>query len=137
MRRRPELLGEGTALHLRPDAAQRIIARVPDPRVRSIVELLATCDLSYSITTEHLAGTVRMSPSRLRHLFRTEVGVPLGKYVKQLRLEQARELLRGSFLEVKEVAAAAGFTDVSHFVRDYKLTYDERPSETRLRSKSA
>ncbi len=87
--------------------------------------------------TENLANTVRISPSRLRHLFRTEVGVPLGRYVKRLRLERARELLRDSFLEVKEVAAAVGFTDVSHFVRDYKLTYSERPSETRVRSKSA
>jgi transcriptional regulator GlxA family with amidase domain len=50
---------------------------------------------------------------------------------------RAKALLEASFLEVKEVAAAVGFSDVSHFVRDYKLAHGERPSETRVRSKSA
>jgi transcriptional regulator GlxA family with amidase domain len=118
-------------------AAKHLVVRVPDPRVRWIVDTLRKNDLSHRITTEEVANAVHISTSRLRHLFRTEVGMPLGRYLKQLRLERARALLESSFLEIKEVAAAVGFSDVSHFVRDYKLAYRERPSETRVRSKSA
>lgn len=77
-----------------------------------------------------------MSGSRLRHLFRTEMGTPPGRFLKLLRLQRAKELLRGSFLEVKEVATAVGFGDVSHFVRDYKMVHGETPSESRFRSKA-
>ena len=38
---------------------------------------------------------------------------------------------RTTFLRVKEVAASVGWNDVSHFVRDYKATYRQTPSQTR------
>jgi transcriptional regulator GlxA family with amidase domain len=56
--------------------------------------------------------------------------------VKLLRLEKAKYLIENSFLEVKEIAAAVGIGDVSHFVRDYKCFYGETPSQTRTRKKA-
>ena len=50
---------------------------------------------------------------------------------RQLR---AKELLASTFLSVKEVMSSAGLTDMSHFVRDYKLTFGETPSQTRDRA---
>jgi len=80
-----------------------------------------------------LARLVHLSDSRLRHVFSTEVGLSPTKYLKLLRLKKARELLKASFLEIKEIATATGFGDVSHFVRDYKAIYGETPSRSRHR----
>jgi methylphosphotriester-DNA--protein-cysteine methyltransferase len=53
-----------------------------------------------------LATAVNLSPSRLRHLFRLEMATALHAYLKQQRLSRAAELLKTTFLTVKEVSAA-------------------------------
>jgi transcriptional regulator GlxA family with amidase domain len=112
------------------------VHQVGDPRVRWVVEWLRHCDLSKPTDLKGLATSVHISGSRLRHVFVSEMGVTPMKFAKTLRLERARELLRVSFLEVKEVAMYVGFGDVSHFVRDYKALHGETPSDTRFRSKA-
>lgn len=107
-----------------------------DARVRWVVEWLLLCDLSKPISVDELARSVHISTSRLRHIFRAETGTTLCRFIKLRRLDRARELLRISFLEVKEIANAVGFGDVSHFVRDYKSIYGETPSDTRWRLRS-
>lgn len=107
-----------------------------DPRARWVVEWLRTSDLARPARFDDLARSVHLSPSRLRYVFKQEVGVTPAKFLKLLRFEKARQLLQTSFLEVKEVAAMVGLADVSHFVRDYKSLYGETPSETRYRSKA-
>jgi transcriptional regulator GlxA family with amidase domain len=79
------------------------------------------------------AGAVGLSVSRLRHLFRCHTGISPIQFQKQLRLAKARALFQGSFLSIKEVVAAVGPGDMSHFVRDYKLKYGETPSQTKAR----
>ncbi|MBA3832995.1 MAG: helix-turn-helix transcriptional regulator [Chthoniobacterales bacterium] len=58
---------------------------------------------------------------------KSETGVPIARYGRQLRLAEARELLRTTFLSVKEVAARVGVTGMSHFVRDFKKAYGSTP----------
>jgi len=40
-------------------------------------------------------------------------------------------MVEGTFLSVKEIVSAAMFTDISHFLRDYKAAFGETPSQTR------
>jgi transcriptional regulator GlxA family with amidase domain len=91
-------------------------------------------DVPRKIRIDALAKAVHLSTSRLRHLFGKQIGVPIGRYIKLLQLQKARELLENSFLEVKEVAARVGVNDLSHFIRDYKKIYRETPSRTRTNS---
>jgi transcriptional regulator GlxA family with amidase domain len=67
----------------------------------------------------------------LRHLFTIEAGISPLHYVKVLRLHRARSLMLQTFLSVKEVMSESGFSDISHFVREYKRAFGETPSETR------
>ena len=102
-----------------------------DPRVRAALQLLVGA--TNPLPVEEAAQIVNLSVSRLRHLIRQELGVPLHLYVKRLRLCRARELVAGTFLSMKEIMSAAGFTDISHFLRDYKTAFGETPSQTRRR----
>jgi AraC-like DNA-binding protein len=76
---------------------------------------------------------VNLSPSRLRHLFKGEVGVPILSFIKVRRLNQARELLATSFLSVKQVSMM-GAGDTSHFVRDFKRMFGTTPTAYRRSS---
>jgi len=84
------------------------------------------------IDLDNLAKAVNLSSSRLRYLFQLYTGTTPRRYHKLLRLQKAQSLLRESFLNVKQVMAEVGWTDESHFSRDYKRLYGESPSKSRF-----
>jgi AraC family transcriptional regulator of arabinose operon len=89
------------------------------------------------VTVSQLAAAVNLSPSRFCHLFRDETGLSPGRYLRLVRLERARQLLENTFLSVKEVMAAVGVNDPSHFARDFRNTHGLPPREWRRRANSA
>lgn len=104
--------------------------------MQQAIDLLSE-DLSRNVDIEALAKSVDLSSSRLRHLFKDETGVTPAQYLKQLRLERARELIDGSFLRLKEVMPQVGISDESHFVRDFKKKHGLPPIKYRHRKRSA
>lgn len=102
-----------------------------DQRVRQAIDLLSE-DLSRPFNFDALAASVNLSPSRLRHLFKSEIGLTPAQYLKRLRLEGARKLLEESFLRLKEVMPRVGVSDESHFVRDFKKAHGLPPIKYRL-----
>ena len=46
-------------------------------------------------------------------------------------MKEAAVLLSTTFLSVKEIMARVGFSDESHFVRDFKKIYGMTPTEYR------
>ncbi len=103
---------------------------VSDARVVRGLELMQQ---SGPMPAGGIATVVNLSHSRFRHLFKKEMGMTVRQYQKLVRLERARDLLKNSFLRVKEIAAVVGIGDMSHFTRDYKGLYKETPSQTRAR----
>jgi AraC family transcriptional regulator of arabinose operon len=89
------------------------------------------CNLEPRSAITQLAGSVNLSASRLRHLFKAETGVGLKKCLIESRLETGRELLESSLLTVKEITVRVGYIHVSHFVRDFKRTYQSTPAHYR------
>ncbi|HEX7315808.1 MAG TPA: helix-turn-helix transcriptional regulator [Pyrinomonadaceae bacterium] len=80
-----------------------------------------------------LAAVVNLSPSRLHQLFKEETGLPPARYLRQLRMRRAKELLETTHLSVKQVMAGVGVTDESHFVRDFKKCCGLTPARYRDR----
>jgi transcriptional regulator GlxA family with amidase domain len=97
-----------------------------DPRVQRIITLIAY-DFQRKITTTEMAQSVNLSPSRLRHLFRDEMGISLRRYLKAQRMMKARELLETTFLNAQEIMLRVGVKDKSHFTRDFKKAYGFTP----------
>jgi len=102
-----------------------------DSRVQKIQQLMRE-NLDRELPLVELAQYVNLSPWRLCHLFRADTGMPPIKYLRQLRLEAAKQLLEVSFLSVKEITYKVGINDESHFVRDFKRMYGMPPSVYRL-----
>jgi transcriptional regulator GlxA family with amidase domain len=101
-----------------------------DPRVLTVIALMKH-DPRQALPLSRLAESVNLSPTRLWYLFKAETGSPPGRYLRTLRMEGATTLLLDTFLSVKEIIARVGFSDGSHFVRDFKRIYGVTPTEYR------
>jgi len=85
-------------------------------------------DVRGELSLAEFAQSVNLSVWRLCHIFKSDVGMPPIRYLRQLRMERAKDLLESSFLSVKEIAFRVGLNDESHFVRDFKSTYGYSPA---------
>jgi AraC-like DNA-binding protein len=108
-----------------------------DWRVQVAVESMKN-HLDRDFSLDELARHVNLSPSRLRGLFATEVGLSPVQYLRALRMEQARRLLDETWLGVKQIVLELGLNDRSHFEREFKRAQGMTPvqyrSATRLRN---
>lgn len=99
-------------------------------RVQNVVSLMRR-DLRSRRTLGDMAHAVNLTTFHFCHLFKAETGSSPARYLKNLRLERARELLETTLLSVKEVRALVGLNDESHFARDFRATYGLTPQQYR------
>lgn len=104
-----------------------------DQRIEMVIAIMKH-DLRRVLPLTKMARSVNLSPTRLCHLFKAETGTPPARYLRKLRMHDAATLLDGTFLSVKEIMARVGFSDESHFVRDFKRIYGMTPTQYRRRS---
>jgi AraC-like DNA-binding protein len=98
-----------------------------DPRIERALEILRNAPDNL-ISAETVAGEIALSPSRFAHLFRSEVGLPVRRYLMWLRLRNAVRML-GNGDSLTTVAHAAGFADSAHLTRTFKLMFGIAPSD--------
>ena len=80
---------------------------------------------------EDFAALAHLSPSRFAHVFREAVGMAPGQYLRQLRMERARQLLDDTTCPVAAVMRSVGYRDASHFSRDFRRRFGVGPREYR------
>jgi transcriptional regulator GlxA family with amidase domain len=117
-----------------PASAMSGTTRSPrmDERVeKAVLFMEGNCHRKLSL--RQIAAGVGMSRSRLSALFVMHFEVSPMRFLKAIRMRQAKALLQSSSLNIKEIAAYAGFNDMSHFVRDYGRLYGQSPTMTRNR----
>jgi AraC family transcriptional regulator, arabinose operon regulatory protein len=109
--------------------------RLLDPRIeQALVRLGATLDRSLPI--DALAAELVLSPSRLAHLFKAEVGDSIQRVHLRLRLRHAARLLEFTAQPILVIAQETGFPSPFYFSRQFKAHYGVSPSEYRKRLQS-
>ena len=83
--------------------------------------LMAHLDEPLDVAT--LAALAGRSPFHFSRAFHREVGVSPHRYVVDLRLRRAMELVRDGKLPLAEIAASTGFADQSHLSRWVKRVH--------------
>lgn len=97
-----------------------------DERIAAVVRRLVN-EPGESIPIEELAASVHISPSRLAHLFKERVGVPIRMFRTWYRLKTAVTLIRDG-VNLTEAALRAGFYDSAHFTNTFRDTFGLSPS---------
>ena len=102
--------------------------------MRCIEQAMDYIDRHYTdkISAECLAMEVGLSKAKIQAGFQRRHGVTLHKYIQQVRILKAKELLVDTNKPVKAVADAAGFPNESHFCKVFKKLCDTSPVKFRL-----
>jgi len=121
---------------LRTEAAATLRAGVGSPAdAQRILQAMQYIRDNYSekLRVDEVARRVAMSPSHFAHRFQAVARISPMRFLRQVRLELARErLMVGA--RVSEVAIAVGFESPAHFTREFKRQFGINPSMSRLAS---
>jgi len=95
----------------------------------------AAAGLRESLSTiwdfDKLAARHGFSTTTFRRRWVEVIGTPPARYLQQLRIAEACRLLVESPLQIKAVAAAAGFEDEFYFSRRFRIEVGQSPREYR------
>ena len=95
------------------------------PAVSYIHEHYAAETLSIS----ELSKMCSITPEYFRKIFHNIYGISPVKYINNLRLGRAEELLNSGLYSITDVAFLSGYNDISYFNREFKKTHGVSPSE--------
>jgi AraC family transcriptional regulator len=87
-------------------------------RVERVKQALAR-DLENPPTLSQLGREAGCSPFYLSRIFSEHTGLTISRYLRNLRLERAAELLRSGRSNVTEAAIAVGYSSLSHFSKAF------------------
>lgn len=79
-----------------------------------------------------IAGLSKMcgiTPEYLRKIFKSFYGTAPLSYINNLKISRAKELLESGMYSVSEAAEMSGYSDISHFSREFKKATGVCPSE--------
>jgi AraC family transcriptional regulator len=86
---------------------------------------------SEPITLDAVAQAVHSSPFHLARVFQERTGIPVHRYLTQLRLRAALERLSGGASDLTAQALELGFSSHSHFADAFHREFGRTPSEVR------
>lgn len=78
-----------------------------------------------------LARKVGFSSSQLHRKLTALTGLPAGRYIYQIRLGIARDMLKRKDLSISEVAYQTGFSDPAYFTKLFTKTFGQSPRKYR------
>jgi AraC-like DNA-binding protein len=94
---------------------------------RTVKQALAR-DIESPPSLSQLGREVGCSPFYLSRLFSEHTGMTISRYLRNLRLERAAELLRRGRVNVTEAAMAVGYSSLSHFSKAFAEMFGVCPS---------
>ncbi len=74
----------------------------------------------------HEAG---VSASHLTALFRRQMKISPGEYIRRVKLEESKNLIREGKMNFSQIAAALQYSTIHHFSRQFKDNFGMSPSE--------
>lgn len=126
---------EGLVLEILAEAA-RLDQRIGRPHGKLPTWLIRSTELVHARFREHLrideiAHAAGVHPAHLAAVFRRVHRMPLGSYVRRLRVDWAADRLIGTNNPISAIAAEAGFADQAHLTRLFRRVTGVTPAAYR------
>ena len=96
--------------------AENESARSDVERIRQYIQYHVDEDLRI----DQLAARVYLSQTYLSYIFKKETGMTLSRYIRQCRMEKAKELLTSTDMKIVQVCEKVGFSNVSYFCQSFR-----------------
>ncbi len=117
-------------LIIRRDKFQKnIITNNSDFQMDMLTYIQDNC--SSKIKLSDLAERFHMSEKYISRYFKDHFNITITQYINHLRLSQAKNLLETTDESVTDIALKVGFSNVSHFIRNFKDNYHISPLKYR------
>lgn len=84
------------------------------------------------LSVKGLSNKFGINPNYFSTLFKNETDKPFTKYLAELRINKACEILKNTDVNIIEVANSVGYTDSQYFYRVFKQVTGRTPLEYRL-----
>ena len=97
--------------------------------IKSAVDYMHENYTKETISVEALSKMCSITPEYFRRIFKSFYGISPIKYINTLKITLAKELLESNMYSVAEAAVRAGYTEISHFSREFKKATGFCPSE--------
>ena len=101
-----------------------------DPRIQKIQAYISR-HYTEKLTVDHLAALIGLNPVYFGILFKENMGCSVKKYINQIKINHAENLLLSGEFTITDVALACGFEDVYYFSKLFKSLKGYPPSHTR------
>ncbi|WP_028559956.1 AraC family transcriptional regulator [Paenibacillus pinihumi] len=101
---------------------------------RKIEEIMHYIQENYadsSLSVEALAEAAGYTPNYFSKLFKEVTGINSGEFIRKVRMEKAKELLKNEEYRVSEVAEMCGYPNSSYFYSAFKKDVGLTPSSYR------
>jgi len=120
------------ATHQHLEAGWHLIAVVQglDHKIDSVDRAVAFLSTHFSsrLEMDWIAKHVSfLSPSHFNRLFKERTGAAPYRFLRNVRLDYAAQMLRSADGAVSEVAQSVGYRNTSHFVRDFRSKFGTTP----------
>lgn len=116
----PEELSEAIRQILSRIQRMRQEIPVADGDVITKVKSYIRSHYNQDVSLKSCAEYCHLNPSYLSDLFKTRAGLNLSKYVEQIRVDRAKELLARNSLSIMEVSQLVGYEDSSYFSKVFR-----------------
>lgn len=76
-----------------------------------------------------VAAGAKVSPSYLTALFQKHLQLSPGEYIRRIKLQKSRQMIREGNLNITQIAEALQYSTIHHFSRQFKEKFGITPSE--------
>jgi DNA-binding response OmpR family regulator len=106
--------------------------KIEDEFVKKVREAIEVHLSDADFTIEQLCKLVFMSHSQLHRKLDALTGCSPNKFIRIIRLNKAKEMLKNPAATIASIAYDCGYNDPAYFSRVFKQEYGETPQEWRL-----
>lgn len=126
----PLISRELTLRLLQSDQAARLHAAAEHAHAETVSTMIEhfAAALARPWTVDEAAALCHISPATLTRRFREITGLTPMRYLKRLRLGEARRAMFTEGRSASQAASAVGYLSAAHFSRDYRAAYRLSPT---------